>query len=187
MPTPRAATLMRPSSRPPSACCKPAPLVAADQPVGRDRVVVEDQLGGIDALVAELFELAADREARALLGEEQAHAAVPRLGGRVGLDQQREALAVDAVGDPGLGAVDHVVGRRRAAPTVRIACRSVPQSGSVSASAAAQLAGREARQECLPSAPRCRSAATAAAMIRCELKMPASDIHTVEMRSTIFA
>ena len=58
---------------------------------------------------------------------------VARLGVRIGLDQQGEAVALDAVGDPGLGAVDARSGRRRARRAVRIACRSVPQSGSVSA------------------------------------------------------
>ena len=43
-------------------------------------VVVEDDLAGVDAAVAELFELAADREAVAFFGDEQAHAAVARLG-----------------------------------------------------------------------------------------------------------
>ncbi len=55
-------------------------------------------------------------------------------------------VPVDAVGDPGLGAVDDVV----IAVAPRGACGSPAgrcrQSGSVSADAAAQLAGREARQ-----------------------------------------
>ena len=36
----------------------------ADQVVGRNAIVLEDQLGGIDRLVAELLELAPDPEAR---------------------------------------------------------------------------------------------------------------------------
>src|SRR2546430_9453490 len=84
-------------------------LLAADQPVGRNAIIFEHQLGRIDALVAELLELAAHGEAVALLGEEQAHAAVARLRLRVGLDQQCKTLAMDAVRDPGLGAVDHVM------------------------------------------------------------------------------
>src|SRR5690606_30495007 len=51
-------------------------LLTADQILGRNRIVLEDQLGGVDALVAELLELAADGEPRALLGEEQAGALV---------------------------------------------------------------------------------------------------------------
>src|SRR5436853_7257065 len=106
-PTPRAATLMRPNSRPESACCKPLPS-CADQPVGRHFVIREDQLGRVEPLIAELFELFADREPRPLLGQEEAHAAVARLGGEVRFDQEREDLAVDTVRDPSLGAVDDV-------------------------------------------------------------------------------
>ncbi len=98
------------------------------------RVVLEHQLARIDRLVAELLELAADREARPLGRDEQAHAGVARIGLRIGLHQHGEAMAFDAVGDPGLGAVDaHSRHCRRAWPTMRIACRSVPASGSVSA------------------------------------------------------
>ena len=68
----------------------------------------------------------------------------------------------------------------------RIACRSVPQSGSVSArpprSSPAAKRGRNARF-CASVPLRC----TIADMIRCELKMPVSDIHTRAMRSTMSA
>src|SRR5262249_54269519 len=84
-------------------------LDLADQVIGWDAIVLEDQLGGIDRLVAELLELAAHSEAGLLRRDEQAHALVARLGLRIGLYQPREAGAFDAVGDPGLGAVDHVV------------------------------------------------------------------------------
>src|SRR5207248_7285510 len=101
------------------------------------------------ALVAELFQLAADREARSLLGQEKAHAAVARLGRWVGLDQERENLAVDAVRDPSLGAVDHVI----AAAVSPRCCADRLQVGAAiglrQREAAAQLAGREARQELL--------------------------------------
>ena len=109
-------------------------------------IVLEHELGGVDALVAELFELAADREASPFLGDEQAHAAVARLRVGIGLDQQREALAVDAVGDPGLGAVDHVavaVAPRDRADRLQIGAAI----GLGQREAAAQLAGGEARQE----------------------------------------
>ena len=39
------------------------PLDPADQVVGRNAIVLEHELGGVDRLVAELLELAADREA----------------------------------------------------------------------------------------------------------------------------
>ena len=133
------------------------PFLAADQPVGRNAIILEHQLGGVDALVAELFELAADREARPLFGEEQAHAVVARLGIGIGLDQQREALAVDAVGDPGLGAVDDVAvaaSPRRRADRLQIGAAI----GLGQREAAAQFAGREARQEVLLLRFACRSA-----------------------------
>src|SRR6188472_740369 len=77
--------------------------------IGLHAVVLEDQLARIDRVVAELLELAADREARPLGRDEQAHARVARARLGVGLDQQREARALDAVRNPGLGAVDDVV------------------------------------------------------------------------------
>ena len=83
-------------------------LDPADELVGIDPVVLEGELGRVDPAIAKLLELAADPEALAFLGEEQAHALVAGLGIGIGLDQEREAGAVDAVGDPGLGAVDDV-------------------------------------------------------------------------------
>src|SRR5205814_9551283 len=56
-------------------------LLPANQPVGRDFVIRKDQLGRVEPLIAELFELFADREPRPLLGQEEAHAAVARIGG----------------------------------------------------------------------------------------------------------
>src|SRR5204863_7597142 len=85
-----------------------AALLPANQPASRDVVIREDQLGRVEPLIAELFELFADREPRPLLGQEEAHAAVARIGGEVRFDQEREDPAVDAVRDPGLGAIDDV-------------------------------------------------------------------------------
>jgi hypothetical protein len=79
-PTPRAATLMRPSSRPPTACWKPRPSTPPTRPRGRDAEVLEHELGAVDRAVAELFQLASDREPVALLGDEHAHALVAGLG-----------------------------------------------------------------------------------------------------------
>src|SRR5207237_8207986 len=86
---------------------KPAAFLA-DDVLRAHAVVLEHQLGGVDALVAELLEAAARGEARAFLAEEERHAAMARLGVRVGLGEDREARALDAVRDPGLGAVQHV-------------------------------------------------------------------------------
>src|SRR5271168_5376647 len=84
------------------------PFAPADQPVSRDRIILKDQLGGVDAFIAELLKLAADLKAIAFFGDEQTHPFVPRLGGGVGLDEQGKTLAVDSVRNPGLGTIDHV-------------------------------------------------------------------------------
>src|SRR5207253_2999854 len=47
-----------------------APFDAADQPACRHAVVIEGELAGVDAAVAELLKLALDGKARPLLGEE---------------------------------------------------------------------------------------------------------------------
>ena len=83
-------------------------LHPANELVGIDAIVLERELGRVDPAIAELLQLAADAEALALFGEEQAHALVAGLGVGVGLDQKSEAGAVDAVGDPGLGTVNHI-------------------------------------------------------------------------------
>ena len=57
----------------------------ADQVIGRDAVVLENQLGGIDRLVAELLQFAADAETCPLWSNEETHALVPRLRLRIGL------------------------------------------------------------------------------------------------------
>src|SRR6185503_6761253 len=82
----------------------------ADEVTRGDAVVLEDELGRVDALVAELLELAACLESRPLLAEEHRHAAVPGLGVGVGLRQDREARPLDAVRDPGLGALQDIRG-----------------------------------------------------------------------------
>src|SRR5215208_4362004 len=81
----------------------------ADQVVPGEPVILEHELGRIDALVAELLEPLADAETRPLRGDEEADALVARLGLGVGFHQEREARAFYAVRDPGLSAVDDVV------------------------------------------------------------------------------
>ena len=62
---------MRPTSSPLSTCWKPLALDAADQVRRRDAEVLEGHLAGLDALVAELVDVAADGDARrARLGDE---------------------------------------------------------------------------------------------------------------------
>ena len=154
--------------------------------VGRNAVVLEHQLGGIDRLVAELLELAPDREALLLRRDEQAHALVARLRLRIGLHQQREARAFDAVGDPGLGAVDDVVvavAPRRHADALQVGAGV----GLGERKPAADLAARKPRQPAASSAAAVPNFSIASASIRCELKMPVIAIHTAEIRITILA
>ena len=77
-----------------------AGLLAAEDVLGGAAVAVEDELGGLDALVAHLLELRRDGEAgvvagvladaRLLLGDEAGHALVARVGVRVGLDEHED-------------------------------------------------------------------------------------------------
>ena len=129
---------------------------AADQVLLRHAIVLEHQLAGIDRLVAELFQLAADGEALLLGRDEQAHALVARLRLGIGLHQQREAAPLDAVGDPRLGAVDDVAvavapGRRADALQVRAGV------GLRQRQPAAHLAGCELAQPRLLLVRRCRT------------------------------
>ena len=125
---------------------KAVALRAADQATLRHAVVLEEQLGGIAAVVAELLQPAADPEARPLLGEEQRHAAMARRGVGIGLDQERKAGAFDRVGDPGLGAIDHVlVAGADGAGADRLQVGAAVRLGQ--RQAAAQLATGKARQE----------------------------------------
>ena len=120
-------------------------FLAAEQAVGRHAIVLEHQLAGVDGLVAALLQLLGHHEAIALLGDEHRHALVPRLRLRVGLDQQQHHVAVHGVGDPGLGAVDHVVvafAPGHGADRLQVGAGV----GLGQAQRAAQLAGGHARQ-----------------------------------------
>ena len=137
---------------------QPLAFLQPDQPVGGYPVVLEDEFGGIDALVAELLQLAADGEAGALLGEEEAHARMARVRPGVRLDEQSEAGAVDAVGNPDFGAVHDIVDA--------VAPRRSPDRLQVGAAirlgqrkAAPDLPGGESAAARSASAPPCRSGA----------------------------
>src|SRR5690606_12676215 len=80
----------------------------ADQVLLADRVVLEDDLAGVDGLVAELVDLPDHPEGVALLGDELADALIAGLGLGVGLGDHDENVAVLAVGNEGLGAGDAV-------------------------------------------------------------------------------
>ena len=66
----RAATWMRPTSRPAIIWAKPCALDATEQGIGGHAAVVEVQLAALDALVAELGQVARDGEARDLLDQQ---------------------------------------------------------------------------------------------------------------------
>ena len=59
---------------------EPLALGPAEQRCPRDMEVVEDQLAALDALVAELGQVAADGEAGTVLDEQDAHALVGGAG-----------------------------------------------------------------------------------------------------------
>jgi hypothetical protein len=74
----------------------------------RDLDVVEEQLGGVLRVLADLLEVAPALETgHAALEHEQADAAMALR--RVGLDGDDHEVGVDSVGYEGLGAVEEVV------------------------------------------------------------------------------
>ncbi|VAZ84999.1 hypothetical protein LAUMK42_03830 [Mycobacterium persicum] len=92
------------------------PRDAAEDVVGGCPITVEDEFGGIDALVAQLVDLPGDHQARShftetrwLFDEERGQVAV-RLGfAFVGAHQHRHQRRTGAVGQPHLLAIDDVV------------------------------------------------------------------------------
>jgi hypothetical protein len=85
-------------------------FAAAEHLRGRYAAVVEGQLGGFNALIAELFETPARRETRrARVDEEGGDALVPGVGGDVGLGHREVDAGAVAVRHPHLLAVDDVI------------------------------------------------------------------------------
>ena len=82
---------------------------SAHQIVRGDPEVLKNQFGAVDRTVTQFLELFADTEALTLLADKEAHATVRRRGGGIGLGEYGETVALNAVGDPGLGAVKNVV------------------------------------------------------------------------------
>src|SRR5438309_1772943 len=129
---------------------KAAALDAADEVGGRTGEVLEQQLRGVHALVAELADRLHDGETgRALLDDEARHAAVPRLRAGIGDGEQREGVALAPVGHEHLRAGDEVLvaATHRPRPDrLHVGARV----GLGEAERAARLAGGEARQEVAP-------------------------------------
>ena len=93
---------------------EPLAFLAAEHHVGRDPVIVEGQLDGLNPPVAELVDVGADGDAAAalaglLLDEQDAHASM--AAGRVGIGahERHHEARLAAVGQPHLGAVDEVL------------------------------------------------------------------------------
>ena len=84
-------------------------LLSADQVSAGNAVVVKGKLAGVHALVAQLGNVPHHVETGTLLGNEDADATAGRVGLRVGLGYQRERVAVAAVGNEALGAVDDIL------------------------------------------------------------------------------
>ena len=124
-----------------------APLDAADEVRRGAGEGLELELGGVHALVAELGDRLDHREARMpLLHDEAGHAAVARRGGRIGEGEQRERVALAAVGDEHLRAGDQVavaVAAGHGADGLYVGARV----GLGEAEPAPGEAGGEARQE----------------------------------------
>ncbi len=126
---------------------------AAEHAVARQPEVAEQGLGGVDALVAHLVDLAGDgqagqhlAEADGLLHQEGGEVLVRFGGALVGPRQQRDQVGAGPVGQPHLGAVDDVA--------VAVTDRPGLDRGDVRAEVglghgerAADLAGRHPRQE----------------------------------------
>ena len=108
-PHPARGDIDTPQFQPAGGLEKALPFDPADQLIGRNAIILHHQLCAVDRLVAQLVELLAGAETVALVGDEQAHALVARIGGRIGLGEQGKAMAVERVGNPGLCAVKDVI------------------------------------------------------------------------------
>ena len=130
---------------------EPHVLLAADEVLSGDAEVLEKELAGVEAAVAQLVQVAAHLEAGAavFLNDEGGQATVLEGRVRVGAGQQAEGVARLGVGDEHLGAVDHVLlavldgaGLQRA----DVAAAARLGEGQ----AAAHLPAGQARQELVP-------------------------------------
>ena len=124
-----------------------AALDTPDEVRRRHRAVLEEELGRVHALVAELREGLDDSEAGVtLLDDEARHAAMARLGRRVGQREEGERVALAAVGHEHLRPRNHVLasGPARHGPD-GLHIRARVRLGE--AQAAPRLAAREAGEE----------------------------------------
>ena len=86
------------------------PLYTSHQVRSRNTEILKNELGGIYASVAQLFDLLAYEESSAALFYDKAtHAFVGRVGPGVSLGEQSVGVAVGTVGHEHLGAIDDVL------------------------------------------------------------------------------
>jgi hypothetical protein len=115
---------------------KPWPSSGAQQVLAGHAHVVEEQLAGVDGVLADLVQQRPRRKpfCPAVSAISRLTPLPPAFG--AGAADDADQVGVVAVGDEGLGAVDDVVVTVAARALVRTACRSVPAPGSVIAMAA---------------------------------------------------
>ena len=95
--------------------CEAAPLDASDEVRHGHHAILEEELRGVHALIAELRDGLDDPEAGvAFLDDEAGHPAVARLGLRIRQREERERVALAAVGHEHLRPRDDVVASRAA-------------------------------------------------------------------------
>ena len=83
-------------------------FLGAEQVLRRQLDVVEEQLGGVGGIEAELLELAAAAEARRIVGLDHHQRDAFGARARIGLGDDDDQVGVLAVGDEGLRAVEHI-------------------------------------------------------------------------------
>ncbi len=124
------------------------PFFGAEQARCRQLHVLEEQFGGVGGIHAELLELAAAPEALRIVGLDHEQRDALGAGLRIGLGDDDDQIGVLAVGDEGLGAVEHVAVAgflRRRAHALQIGAGAGLGHGD----GADHLAGRELRQPAL--------------------------------------
>ena len=134
-----------PQLQAPRNLCKAFALYTAQQVFSGYAVVVKSQLAGVDGFVTKFLHLLGNDKAFRLFSNEQTHAFVARLCLRVCFDQQQQAVALSAVGDPRLRTVDDVM----IAIALRLGANGLQVGSCVGlcqTNAAAKLSSGHARQ-----------------------------------------
>ena len=128
----------------------PAFLTAHQTKFGVTTIIFKADLAGVDTLVPQFLQLAAPSDSRqfgagvhvAGRRDQHGHATMARLRIWVCLDQQGQDIPLDDIGDPQLGAIDHIVGAITSRPSVD-ALQVGPSRRFGQAQTAANLCGGE--------------------------------------------